>query len=96
MTRRLAFYFAEALFLMIPIGIGFSLAASAARRRGRTVSLSARRLLMIFLVLVLADAVLGQRFGPAVIPQYYFAGTVLVFGVIVALVSRIRFASRQL
>jgi len=89
MTRRLVFYFAEALFLMIPIGIGLALAASAARRRGREVSLTAARLVVIFLVLALVDTVLGQRFGPSVIPQYYFAGTVLVCGAIIWAASRL-------
>ena len=89
MTRRLAFYFAEALFLMIPIGIGLGLAANAARRRGHAVSLNVTRLLTICAALALADEELGKRFGPAFIPQYYLAGAVLLLGVIIWAVIRL-------
>jgi hypothetical protein len=80
-ARRVIFYIGEALVLTIPVGLGLFLAARAEYRFSpfRGVMLT-RWLLGIFLMLCVVDTVLGERYGPALIPQYYVAALVLLAG----------------
>ena len=88
MARRLVFYVIEALILTIPVGVGLSLVAHAARRFGQPpFSISWRLLGVVFLTLAMVGIVLGERFGPAVIPQYYVAGIIVAGGVLLWMAS---------